>query len=410
MPAPNDRSLRQLLLERAVVDAFRRGGWQVLRQPSLGEAAPDLVVRRGHRYVVRLKGAAEARRDRLVPLLAQAILEAKAAASKHHAPAGAAPLAIVGAPRIPEPMAEELRSFAAQVAPGVAIGIVDLDGFLLFVGRNLESLRARRAPRRQLVPVPPLGPLPHLFSDLNQWILKVLLAPRVPEQLLHAPRGQFRSASQLAKAAGVSLMSAFRCVSLLRADGFLDAQPRALRLVRVEELLQRWRAANVKAPRELPMRWVIPGDPERQLAEAVREYLGKQEQAGQGPRGSSLRSRPSPRVCLALFAAAEALGFGFVRGVAPHLYLERADPHALHGLGLVQVSPGQRADVFVRVPSARESVFRAALKRNGVLVCDVLQVWLDVVDHPARGAAQAQEIWRRLLAPMVRASGHEADR
>jgi hypothetical protein len=38
---------------------------------------------------------------------------------------------------------------------------------------------------------------------------------------------------------------------------------------------------------------------------------------------------------------------------------------------------------------------------NGVLASDVLQVWLDVAAHPARGAEQAEEIWRRVLAPMV---------
>jgi len=33
-----------------------------------------------------------------------------------------------------------------------------------------------------------------------------------------------------------------------------------------------------------------------------------------------------------------------------------------------------------------------------VAVCDVLQVWLDVSAHPARGSAQAEEIRRRVLA------------
>jgi hypothetical protein len=45
-------------------------------------------------------------------------------------------------------------------------------------------------------------------------------------------------------------------------------------------------------------------------------------------------------------------------------------------------------------------VFRATVVRNALPVCDVLQVWLDVADHPSRGASQAKEIWRRVLVPL----------
>lgn len=105
---------------------------------------------------------------------------------------------------------------------------------------------------------------------------------------------------------------------------------------------------------------------------------------------------------VSLFAAAELLGFGFVRGVAPHMYLEGFDQRALEALGLVPARAGQRADVLLRIPPFRESMFRAAVLREGVPVSDVLQVWLDVSDHRARGANQAQEIWRRVLDQLSR--------
>lgn len=395
------RSLRQSSLERAVVDTFRRGGWRVVSRPHIAGASPDLLVRRGDRqYVVELKSSAEARRDRLVPLLAQAILQAKAAAAKADLSPRARPLAVIGAANLSESLIEELRSFVAEVVPDVSIGIIDLEGSRVFIGDDVEAL-SRLVPRaKRSHPFPHLGPQLHLFSDLNQWMLKVLLAPKLPDHLLHAPREKIESVSDLAKAAHVSLMSASRCVGLLRAEGFVD-ESRALHVVNVEALLDRWRAAGRKPIREVPMRWVIPGDPERQLSEAVRAYLKKLESAM-----SALRNRrahqgaPHPRVCLGLFAAADALGFKFVRGVAPHLYLERLDSWALESLGLVPAHPGQSANVFIRVPSFRESLFRPAVMRDGIPVCDVLQVWLDVADHPARGARQAQEIWRRVLVPL----------
>ena len=86
------------------------------------------------------------------------------------------------------------------------------------------------------------------------------------------------------------------------------------------------------------------------------------------------------------------------------LYVERLDRLALESMGLAPARPGQRADVFIRVPPFRESVFRAAVVRNELPVCDILQVWLDVADHPSRGASQAKEIWRQVLAPLAKES------
>jgi hypothetical protein len=127
-----------------------------------------------------------------------------------------------------------------------------------------------------------------LFSDLNQWMLKVLLAPEIPDGLLSAPRGQYRNASQLARAANVSVMSAFRFVQQLQREGYLHESAPYLSLVRREDLLGRWQALSVRSIREVPMRFVLPGDVQAQL----RKLLS------------------SGRACLALFAAADALKLG----------------------------------------------------------------------------------------------------
>jgi len=235
-------------------------------------------------------------------------------------------------------------------------------------------------------------------------MLKVLLAPRIPENLMRAPREHIQSVSDLAKAASVSLMSASRFVSLLRGEGFLD-ESRVLDLVNVESLFLQWRAANRRPIRAIAMRWVIPGAPERQLLEAMRAYLEKMHSAGSALPGRRLHQASlRPRIGLGLFAAADALGFKFVLGGARHLYLERVDSSILELLGLRPAHAGEGADLFIRVPAFRESVFRAAVMREGIPVCDIVQVWLDVSDHPARGARQGQEIWRRVLAPIWKRS------
>jgi len=72
------------------------------------------VSKHGQRYLIELKAASEGRRDLLVPLLAQAILEAQALAKASSKPA--MPLAIVAAPRITAPVLSHLEQFVADNA------------------------------------------------------------------------------------------------------------------------------------------------------------------------------------------------------------------------------------------------------------------------------------------------------
>ncbi|WP_280640424.1 hypothetical protein [Cupriavidus pinatubonensis] len=39
--------------------------------------------------------------------------------------------------------------------------------------------------------------------------------------------------------------------------------------------------------------------------------------------------------------------------------------------------------------------------RDGIPVTDIIQTWLDVSAHPARGAEQAAELGHRILANVV---------
>ena len=185
-------------------------------------------------------------------------------------------------------------------------------------------------------------------------------------------------------------MSAFRFVRQLRQEGFLDQNDEPFRLVRRKELLRRWQAANLRAAPELPLRWIIPRKSERPLLAALYAYNAKPD----------VKRESAPRACVSMFAAAESLGFGFVHGVPPYFYLESLDREVLSRMELSPEGAEQRPDVYVRIPAFRESVFRAAVVRDGVPVADVLQVWLDVSSHPARGEAQAEEIRHRVLAPI----------
>ena len=381
--APSARALGSRL--RNLHNVFAAARWTVDQSPRRERhPGPDLFVSRGDTsYAVELKASSDGRADRLVPLWAQAYLEAGRAARERNRP-----LAVVAAPRITRQAANQVLAFAAEYAPEAAVGVVDLEGLRLFVGPDLEGLDAEAAqPAAWSRETSGRVSKPeNLFSDLTQWMLKVLLAPELPHTLLSAPRGRYRNASELARAANVSVMSAFRFVQQLGRDGYLHESAPNLTLVRREELISRWQAwATVKRVHEVPMQFLFRANLHVELERLLE----------------------SRRACLGLFAAAEALGLGFVEGVPPYVYVERLRREHLEFWKQVIPAPqGEAPDFILREAPAAQSVFRGLVRAKDRPASDVLQVWLDVGAHPARGAEQAEHIRRRVLAPLLEGRQH----
>jgi hypothetical protein len=373
----NENQYRDLLVE-----LFEQDGWRVKHEASAAEKGAGLAISRGSwSYTVTLKVSPEGRRDRLLALLSQAILEARAAASV--SPDKLVPLAVIAAPSIARSTADELINFRSKVAPDAAVGIFDREGLRQFLGSGLEMLIAAppRSARKQKLRVPDSA---NLFSDLNQWLLKVLLAPLVSEALLKAPRGEYRSASELAEAAEVSVMSAFRFIRQLDRDGFLDKESDSLRLVHREELMRRWQAAYLRAVLEMPLIW-DPANYERQVPAALRAFNGESSPG------------PAPLACLGLSAAAKCLEFEPAQRFQPSFYLESLDREVLTRMGFSPDGAEYRPDLFVRQPVFRKSVFNAAVTRDGILVSDIIQIWLDITSPPARDRILADEIRHKAL-------------
>jgi hypothetical protein len=397
---PSTPHNKEAQAESLVAEMFRQAGWKVREQPRANDRRSDLLVEHGgKKYVIEIKRSSEGRKDRLIPLVSQAILQAQEAARL--LPALPVAVAIVVANYIPESVAEQVKQFARLHAPGTGVGVIDFEGLRSFEGHGLERLNSQRPRARNIVLAGHGAVSPQLFSDLNQWMLKVLLAPSILGNYLSAPRGSYQGASHLAKGAGVSVMSAFRFIGQFSKAGFLEEEHEGLRVVRIEELMDRWLAANQTSVSEVGVRWVLPGR-KNALWNAVRSYLGPEEKQPHKPHSlGDHRSVHRPRACLALFSAAEALGLGFVHGVQPYLYLEQIEAKILEKLGFSVSTEEVGADIYVRAPRNHESVFRAVVVNDGVPACDVLQVWLDVAQHPSRGKEQADLIWRKILGPAL---------
>jgi Holliday junction resolvase len=372
-PSPNSAKAA----EERIATLLSAHGWEVDRGYPIDNLRADLAASKGAiRYAIEVKTLAESRPDRVIALLSQAILQARVYADR----SGMRPLAVVSVREASPSLLRKVEQFHRDYAQGAAIGLVSEAGSRQFIGFALEPLNAE-APRKS-------GSAIHakprkasdLFSDLNQWMLKVLLAPELPEHMLHAPRGSYYSVSELAEAADVSPMSASRFVRRLQEEGFLDDSGGAFQLVRRRELFRRWQSAALRSSPELKMSYLIPATGSRQLKKVVSQIDG----------------------CVGLFAAAEMLNLLHVSGVAAHLYVRRLSPAPKGDWpGLLPAAPGEPAQVILKQALAPESLFRGAVQIDGVPVSDVLQIWLDASAHPSRGAEQADFLRQKFLGTLM---------
>lgn len=373
--------------EHLVASLLEAKGWETQLESTGKAGKADLAIRRGdQRYVVEIKALSEGRADRVVPLLSQAILQAQAYAARE---GNTEPLAVVYVEHASPSLLAHVVSFAERYAPEVAVGIVSGNGLSHFRGTGLEDLQA--VPRTRSRHGTPTGVQAiNLFSDLNQWLLKVLLAPDLPDDLLNAPRSRYLSGAELATAAKVSTMSASRFLQQLRNEGYLNASSEHLALVRREELFHRWRAATMRRPPEIPLRFLIRASTSQQI------------------RGL-LDAKPG-EACLGLFAAAEGLKLGHVSGVPPYVYLPKLPRFDIRndgndGWDMLKAFPDGVPDLILLQALFPQSIFRGAVHRDGLMCADVIQVWLDVSNHPSRGQEQADLIYQKTLLPLI-AGGH----
>ena len=80
-------------------------------------------------------------------------------------------------------------------------------------------------------------------------------------------------------------------------------------------------------------------------------------------------------------------GTALLQGIPPNFYLEHLDREVLGSMGFSPDDAKGRPYLFVRVPVFKQSIFRAAVARDGVPVADIIQVWLDVSSPPVSNEA-----------------------
>ncbi len=390
------------LLRRALTDR----GFTVQGAHFGSHQEPDLDVSfEGRRFVIETRAAGRNRADVLHGLMAAAMIQARRYSSCMD---DAVPLPVVAVSNLSDRAVSTVAEFMSREAPESAWGLLDRSGRLHL--RGVPGIKSERVTRQRSQPRAPTQHELDPFTDLGQWMAKVLVAAQLPATLISAPRAKLSRARHLAFAADVSEPTAARWTKLMRNQSFLDDTGR-LRIVRAREFFERWRRAVGAVPRrEVPVRFSLPiGAPDAQLCLALSKYphaLEFKPDPNSSHEGcTTIEWKGVPRACLALFEATAALGRGHVLGAPVHFYLESVTEENLRRFGLERAGP-DTAQLRVIEPTWPESVFRAAVRvqtRHGLFVpaCDIVQTWLDISDHPVRGREQAAEIERDVLTKWV---------
>lgn len=355
---------------------------------TLREALPGLKVRRreawsepdscgfaaelpGARLVVEIKALAQLRVQDLVGQLAVGAVQAEHRIGKR----GALPLVVVVAPTVGGRALQAAERFMASYLPQIGWAVLDRRGRVQLRIPTLDIDRQRRS----APPATGRGARPEgrLFSDLNRWLLKILLLSGLDRSLWAGPAGGIHGAADLQRAAAVSLDKVYKFLRLMERHDFLRRTPDGLRLVRKRELIELWFAQEKLRPaRRLQARSLF----------GSRPVLTSLAASGAGREAGVLGG----------FGACKALGVLHAAVDSTDLHIAMPEEAFLKRFELERCDE-RDAQLHLLRTNNPQSVFRASVVKGKVQVVDAFQAALDVITHPARGREQAEHIVELVL-------------
>lgn len=241
------------------------------------------------------------------------------------------------------------------------MGYLDLTGnvFLRFDGILVDRRSAKAPPREK-------ARLRRLFSPRSSRILRVLL-----EQ----PKEQWTLA-RLAEEAAISLRTTHLVVNALEEKAFVEKRRGAITLQKPGELLDLWAQTYTLEQHRRHIFYTFARDPRELAAKLTAHALGRREQ-----------------LALTLHSGA-AFVAPFVRTGDVHAYFVGDLERLAKALDLRPVESGGTVHLFEPYD---EGVFYRVRTIRGVRVVCNTQLYLDLVNYPARGREQAEVLRRQKL-------------
>ena len=353
------------------------GRWEVNLQTALldsGQRCDVLLRRQEQAGVVAVEFMSTVRIKDLLGRIALIMVQQGRVAR-----AGQPLVLVIAAPRFGRRAVKEVERFLSTNAQETEWGLVDGQGTL-----RLRAPSFGLDVDEYLVPVRGESPSRHsrrLFSDLNRWMLKILLLRQVPSGMWGGPRDRAGTPTDLHRIAGVSTETAHRFVRTFEEHDYLRRTKNGLKLVRVEALLDAWMAAERLAPpKRIPATWFL--GPESRLEYAFSQLTESQVIVG----------------------GFEACGrHGLLHTQSPYLEIH------VQGNWQMEVEDWEidlddvdEPELFLVESPYSRSILGGCVAHEDLPTVDVLQSALDVVHSSSRGTEQAQLIVDNVLSHVVR--------
>lgn len=288
-------------------------------------------------------------------------------------------LVFLFAPRIGHRAVSQLEEFVAEFAPEMAWGAFDDRGTLCLripqlgietteFGENTDE-KARQTTHNK-----------RAFTDLNRWLLKVLLLHDAPAGMGHEEekyRKAIKNPADLHRVAEVSQAKAYQFARTFRDIGLLEWDRKHFRIPEKRRLFERWREDEHQLGVEKhPVRSIINPDP---TLEDIFANVGSELNYAIGG-----------------FEACRLHDVLHTTRRTPEVHVFEHFARASNELG-VERCPKHEADLFLVSMPYRQSIQRGTLRRGQLQVVDILQAALDADRHPTRGREQADYIVNEVL-------------
>jgi hypothetical protein len=330
-------------------------------------------------FSIEVKALPTLRLDDLLGRLAHGILQLQSAGARSHR------LVVVATPHVSRVAIAAARGLMREHGAGAGWALIGRNGDVVVEAPSLGVFRERLQARG--AGTEPKRAAADPFSDLNAWMLKVLLLRNAQASLWGGPRASVASAAQLADVAGVSAPTAFRFVHTFEEMDFVRKTGDGLAVVRRHALLDAWLESSRLTPKKRVHARMKTDHRPANVADVFT--------AGVFARHKRRVAPDEAAVALAGFDACRALGVAHTNVDArPELHVAG---DAARIFERYKLEPCDAADADFTFLPAKEAVLRGCVEHKGVECVDALQAALDVVAHPARGREQAEHIIEGVL-------------
>ncbi len=282
---------------------------------------------------------------------------------------------VISAPRISPYLDATIEKLVRSLRPEQGWGYVDHDGRARVIVPTLGLDLRYSPPRTTEVQTPSAVRNTTLFTDLNQWLLKVMILNGSPPDMWSKPRLAITGPLSLSSEhwVGVSQAKAYQFAHTLQQAGFLSWKRGRFELLDLRQLLLDWiDFSRLEQPYRTPVRSVL------------EENL------------NSVLKRAKSSVAASGHLASQAYGLTHSNSTTEEVYVFEDLGVVLKSAALEETSVNQ-ADFLLTKPLG-SSVRRGVQVVNDTRIVDPIQLALDASRRRDRGREQAEHIVEVILS------------